>query len=156
MHELSTDLREVRKIRCIKRSGDTFDITQDECNYLEECKKKWTFAKIIDMNGKIIFWWDPKDIKEFTVTDEDYKKKIYQKENIEQSEYSKRFMDNNKKKLEWTKRKLEELTPDEIEYFRDNARHNLKTAIQKKNVWEKFIERYAMCLLRKHFECPYS
>lgn len=62
---------------------------------------------------------------------------------------------NKTKKQKWTQDKLQSMKDDEIEYFVDKAKDELKNYIEKELVWEQYIQEYAMCLMRKYFNCPY-
>lgn len=119
-------------------------------------------AKMSDMleipntdTNQILFHGETRLVKEFRYVDVVMEEKK-RKEDNEKYLFEKNFSERNKKKQEWTKNKLIELQPDEIEYFQDMANHQMDWAIRKNMVWPKHLKERAMCLIRKHFNCPYA
>lgn len=119
-------------------------------------------AKMSDMleipntdTNQILFHWETRLVKEFRYVDqvEEEKKR---KEDNEKYIFETEFIAKRKKKNEWTKQKLLELTKEEIEYFQDMANSQMEFAIRKRMVWPKHLNERAMCLMRKYFNCPFA
>ncbi len=146
-----------RNILAVKRDRETFLCTEDQAQQIEDAifQKIWRI-KLVDAKWKMIFWWDPKEIKEFREDTRDMKRQIQEQEDMEQTRFRSQFMANKNKKIEWTKNQMKVMNKEEIECFIEQAKNKLSWAVKKEYVWEKFIREYAMCLLRKHFKYPYA
>ena len=124
-----------RNILAVKRDRETFLCTEEQAQQIEDAVFQKTIRiKLLDKAGKTIFWGDPKEIKEFRDDTRDLKKQISDQENSEQSEYEKKFLSKKKQKSEWTKKQIETMKEDEIEYFIDKARYSLEGAVKKEYV----------------------
>ena len=124
-----------RNILAVKRDRETFLCTEEQAQQIEDAVFQKTIRiKLLDKAGKTIFWGDPKEIKEFRDDTRDLKKQISYQENSEQSEYEKKFLSKKKQKSEWTKKQIETMKEDEIEYFIDKARYSLEGAVKKEYV----------------------
>lgn len=149
----------LKKIKVIKRDKDYFFITEKQAESIEEAKKlKLDMIKIIDIdNWKVLFWWDPRELKEFVEDFSKVKMKHSEIEDMQRMDNHYLYEKNNIKKNEWTENKLKEPWMDKLfDMFIIKARQKLENAVDKKWIWEDFIYNYALCKFRIYNNCPYK
>jgi len=115
---------------------DKREIPLDKAMYLFllEAKTQGKPAEMIEIvhteTKKILFHGELRSVKEFLYVDleKEAKKKsdAYALYNFE-----KKFLEDNAKKIAWTKNQLSEMKEDEIEYFQDMANDQMEGAIRK-------------------------
>ena len=127
--------------------------------FLVEAKTQGKPAEMIEIvhsdTKKILFHGELRSVKEFLYVD-------LEKEAKKKSDastlynFEKKFLADNTKKIAWTQKQLSEMEEDEIEYFQDMANDQMESAMRKWMVWPKHLKERAMCLIRKHYNCPFA